>query len=124
MIGKEAFIEGLKQLGYEPEDKGDNRVAFRYTIAAGRFKEQTVLVGIEVPADFNVTCPTGPHILPRLIPQNPGGTANDRAADSNFGKEWQYFSRPFSDPQQTGWGRTTKDVKAYLRHIKRILETL
>ncbi len=125
MRGKEAFVEGLKQLGYEPEDRGDNRLAFRYTITAGRFKGQTVLVGIEVPADFNVTCPTGPHISPRLIPQNPSGTGNDRAADSpNFGQDWQYLSRPFSDPQQLGWGRTTKDVKAYLRHVKRILETL
>lgn len=124
MFGKQAFSEGLKQLGYCPEDLGDSRLAFPYTIATGRFKDQAVKIGIEVPADFNVTCPTGPHLSPRLIPINPNGTGNDRAVDSpNFGSAWQYLSRPFVD-QNEGWGRTTKDVKAYLRHIKRILETL
>src|SRR5690348_1093680 len=110
MFGKEAFSEGLKQLGYVPEDRGDNRLAFKYTVGAGRFKDTTVNVGIEVPADFNVTCPTGPHISPRLIPINPNGAGNDRAADSpNFGAEWQYLSRPFVD-QQAGWNRTGRDV--------------
>ena|SRR5580700_12163980 len=124
MFGKEAFSEGLKALGYEPEDRGENRLAFKYKIGDGRFKDREITVGIEVPSDFNVTCPTGPHISPRLIPLNPNSLGNDRAVESaNFGAEWQYLSRPFID-QQEGWGRTTKDVKAYLRHIKRILDTL
>jgi|ERR1017187_1373410 hypothetical protein len=124
MFGKEAFNAGLKELGYEAEDGGENRTVFKYVIGAGRFKDQTIKVGIEVPTDFNVTCPTGPHISPRLIPINTGALGNDRAAESpNFGPEWQYLSRPFVD-QQEGWGRTTRDVKAYLRHVKRIFETL
>ena len=123
MFGKEAFSEGLKQLGYNPEGRGDSRLAFRYTIAARRFKDREITIGIEVPPDFNVTCPTGPHISPRLIPMNASALGNDRAADSSFGPEWQYLSRPFVE-WQMGWNRTSKDVKAYLRHIKRILETL
>jgi len=79
--------------------------------------------GIEVPADFNVTCPTGPHILPGLIPLNPSGAGNDRAATSPFGDEWQYLSRPFRDEQQ-GWNRTKRDVKAYLHHVRQILDAL
>ena len=124
MFGKDAFTEGLKQLGYAPEDRGDNRVAFKYKIGSGRFKDTELKIGIEVPQDFNVTCPTGPHISPRLIPINGNAPGNDRAVESpNFGADWQYLSRPFVD-QQNGWNRTTRDVKAYLRHIKRILETL
>lgn len=124
MFGKDAFIDGLKQLGYSPQDKGDNRVAFVYTINDGRFKDRKITIGIEVPTDFNVTCPTGPHISPRLIPLNPQGAGNDRAAESpNFGADWQYLSRPFRD-QEAGWNRTSKDVKAYLRHVTWILETL
>src|SRR5260221_14031667 len=123
MFGKQAFAEGLKQLGYAPEDRGDNRISFSYTIGAGRFKDRAILVGIDVPADFNVTCPTGPHISPQLIPMNPNGAANDRAAGSAFGPEWQYFSRPFVDGKD-GWERTSKEVKAYLWHVKRVLETL
>jgi hypothetical protein len=127
MVGKELFIEGLRQHGYAPNDLGENRVAFAYAINAGRFAGQTVTVGIEVPPDFSVICPSGPHISPRLIPQNSGGAGNDRSADSPFDKpgetEWQYLSRPFVDAA-AGWSRTTRDVKAYLRHVKRIPETL
>jgi hypothetical protein len=124
MFGTEAFSAGLKELGYEAEVGDENRISFPYVIGAGRFKDQSIKVGLEVPADFNVTCPTGPHISPRLIPINPSGAGNDRAADSpKFGPEWQYLSRPFVD-QQEGWNRTPRNIKAYLRHVKRILETL
>ena len=123
-FGKGVFITGLTELGYTADDRGDSRVAFGYTIKAGRFKDKAITVGIEVPADFNVTCPPGPHIAPRLIPINPGASDNSRAAESPaFGPDWQYLSRPFTEAQ-AGWNRTTKDVKAYLRHVKRILETL
>ena len=123
MFGKDAFVQGLQELGFTAEDLGGNRVAFPYTVKDGQFKDRTIKVGIEVPADFNVTCPTGPHILPGLIPLNPSGAGNDRAATSSFGDEWQYLSRPFRDEQQ-GWNRTKKDVKAYLHHVRRILDTL
>jgi hypothetical protein len=123
MFGKGAFSQGLKELGYEPEDRGENRVAFRYTIKDGRFKDRSIIVGIEVPADFNVTCPTGPHMSPSLIPMNPNGAGNDRAAGSAFGSDWQYLSRPFRD-QQDGWNRTKRDVRAYLHHVRQILDTL
>lgn len=124
MFGKEAFNAGLKELGYEAEECGVNLVAFTYVIGAGKFKDREIKVGIDVPPDFNVTCPTGPHISPRLIPINTGAMGNERAAESpSFGAEWQYLSRPFVD-QQAGWNRTNRSVKAYVRHIKRILETL
>jgi hypothetical protein len=124
MFGKEAFTEGLQQLGHVVEDRGANRLAFKYQIRAGRFKDREITVGVEVPPDFNVTCPTGPHLSPRLIPINPNGTGNDRAMESpNFGTDWEYLSRPFVDQQQ-GWNRTKRDVKSYVRHIKRIVETL
>lgn len=122
-FGKEAFTAGLKELGYAPEDLGNNRLAFAYTVAAGRFKGQVIKIGLEVPPDFNATCPTGPHVSPRLIPINTNGGPHNRAADSPFGAEWEYLSRPFVDGSQ-GWNRTIKDVKAYLRHIQRVLEIL
>jgi hypothetical protein len=123
MVGKEAFIDGLQELGYTAENLDANRIAFQYTIKGGRFKDRAIRVGIEVPADFNVTCPTGPHISPGLIPINPNGAANDRAVASPFGAQWQYLSRPFRDQQQ-GWNRTKRDVKAYLHHVRQILDAL
>ena len=123
MFGKDLFIAGLKQFDYVPENKEGNLIEFSYLIRGGRFKDTKVSVRIDVPTDFGVTCPSGLNISPQLIPLNPNGTGNDRAAESPFGSDWEYLSRPFID-QAEGWNRTTKDVKAYLRHIKRILETL
>jgi len=123
VLGKEAFSEGLKELGYAVEEMANNRVAFPYAVPTGRFKGQIVKIGLEVPPDFRATCPTGPHISPRLIPNNPNGGPENRAAESPFGAEWQYLSRPFVEGAD-GWNRTTKDVRAYLRHIQRILEAL
>lgn len=123
VFGKEVFAAGLTELGYAPEDLGNNRVAFTYTVVAGRFKGQVIKMGLEVPPDFHATCPTGPHISPRLIPINANGGANNRATDSPFGNGWEYLSRPFVDGAD-GWNRTTKDVKAYLKHLQRVLEIL
>lgn len=123
MFGKDAFIHGLQELGYTVENLDANRIAFQYAIKDGRFKDRAIKVGIEVPTDFNVTCPTGPHISPGLIPINPNGAGNDRATNSPFGAEWQYLSRPFRDQQQ-GWNRTSRDVKAYLHHVRQILDAL
>ena len=124
MFGKDLFIEQLKQLGYTPEvQEGTTRVVISYTIGAGKFKDHTITIGIEVPGDFAVTCPTGPHISPRLIDINTGATDNTRSAESPFGAAWQYLSRPFPSGVEA-WNRTSKDAKAYMRHIKRILETL
>src|SRR5580704_1763426 len=82
MFGKEAFKVGLEELGHTVEDRGENRLAFKYRIGGGRFKDREISIGVEVPPDFNVTCPTGPHLSPRLIPINPNGAGNDRATES------------------------------------------
>lgn len=52
VFGKDAFAAGLKELGYSPEDLGNNRLAFAYTVAGGRFKGQAVKMGLEIPPDF------------------------------------------------------------------------
>ena len=123
-FGKEAFREGLKALDYACTDLPDARLSFPYTINAGRFAGTQVEVGLEIPPDFNVTCPSGPHIRPRLVPINTAAQTNERAAESPaFGTDWLYLSRPFSS-DGGAWNRTPRDVRAYLKHVKRILETL
>lgn len=121
MIGKQKFTDGLKDLGYEVEDKGDSRIAFDYMITEGRFKDRKIKIGFEIPTDFEANPPSGPHISPRLLPINPGGSShNERAHESpNFGTEWEYLSRPFPN-----WPKTKRTVKEYMRHIKHLLDTL
>lgn len=122
-FGKEAFQQGLRELGVDFVDRPGNQLSFEYTIRDGRFKDQLIEVGLEVPSDFPATPPTGPHIKPRLIPIS-SAQDNSRAAESGpFGAEWQYLSRPFGESQQ-GWPRTARDVRTYLRHVARIFESL
>jgi len=121
MSGKELFVSELKDLGYQPEDLGGNRVAFDYTISEGKFAERVIKVGFEVPPDFSVTCPTGPHIRPALIPMNTGGIGNDRAAESPLGSDWQYLSRPYPG---NGWSRTNRKLRVYMWYIKHLLDNL
>lgn len=123
VFGKAAFKVGLEELGYLVEEGDGNRLTFKFKINGGRFAGTQVQLGLEVPPDFDVTCPTGPHICPRLIPLNPGGTGNDRAHESPFGADWEYLSRPFGENQK-GWNRVNRSARAYVRHITRILDAL
>jgi len=121
-FGKDKFAEGLERLGYEVEDKGSSRLAIKHTIGQGRFKGCEVLIGFEVPGDFELTPPSGPHISPRLLPINTGGADHHtRAHESpNFGDEWEYLSRPFPVGE---WPRQ-RNVGSYLNYVIQLLETL
>lgn len=121
--GKAAFEKGLTDLGIESTPGDGQFVLFPYTVKDGRFKDRNITIALEIPPDFNVTCPSGPHIKPQLIPINPAPMNNTRAAASSLGTEWEYLSRPFGEGQK-GWPGSPRDVKAYMRHINRILETL
>lgn len=120
-MGKEKFIAGLKEFGYSVEAKGDNRVVIDYTILEGKFKDRQIKVGFEVPPDFEVTPPSGPHLSPRLLPINPGAqNHNERAHESPlFGTDWEYLSRPYPN-----WTKTKRTVSVYMLYIKYLLETL
>jgi len=123
-MGKDDFVSGLKGMGSEARDLGENRVAIEnYVIKSGRFNGRIVTVGIEIPPDFPVTPPTGPHITPCLLPINPNGaTHTDRTAPSpSFGAEWQYLSRPFPNGS---WPKTKRTVPVYMSFIRQLLETL
>lgn len=112
-MGLTEFINQLKDLGYEPEVEG-NRVKFEYEVPHGRFKDQVVILGLEIPDDFPLTPPSGPHISPRILPLNPGAASHpEKVVESPFGPEWEYWSRPF-----TIWGDTSRTVEDYItRHI-------
>jgi hypothetical protein len=127
---RQDFIEQLKALGYAPEERGENRIALRYTIPIGRFQGQEIWLGFAVPDDFPLSPPSGPHVSPRLLPLHPGGDlphpqggVHESPFDTaQHGKpkteEWEYWSRPFQ-----GWAKSGRTVKAYLAHIRNLLAT-
>ncbi|VVB84927.1 Uncharacterised protein [uncultured archaeon] len=114
------FLEQLKALGYNDAMLEGNRVKFTYQVMSGRFKDKTITMGFEIPQDFPLTPPSGPHISPRVLPLNPSAATHpERVAESPFGPEWEYWSRPFND-----WQNTNKTVEAYMtRHIFHLFET-
>lgn len=117
-MGVSDFVDQLKNLEYEPEVEG-NRVKFQYEVPIGRFKDQVVTLGFEVPEDFPLTPPSGPHISPQILPLNPeAATHPERVVESPFGVEWEYWSRPF-----TVWADTNRTVEDYItRHIFHLFE--
>ena len=122
--GREEFVRQLLELGYEllplPPDPAQpgNRVAIEYVVQGGRFAGQTIKLGFEVPPDFPRTPPSGPHVSPRLLPINPGANHPDRAAESPFGPDWEYWSRPYR-----GKWRGREGVSEYLAHIDHLFST-
>ncbi len=120
MNGRDDFARGLRELGIEPELRGDSQLLFPYDIDIGRFAGTAARVGLDVPPDFPRNPPGGPHVSPRLIAERgatPGGAGGSHG--SPFGGEFEYWSRPY--PPQ--WGRDGQSVRAYLAHLRRLLHT-
>jgi len=124
--GRAEFAQQLQNLGYEflslppGPTQPENRVAFRYRVPGGRFKDREVELGFEVPPDFPRTPPSGPHVSPRLLPINPNAPGHpDRVHESpNFGANWEYWSRPYR-----GTWRGREGVSEYLAHIDHVFST-
>jgi hypothetical protein len=118
-MSQQDFINELKALGHDVQVPGNGRVMFTYQIPLGRFVGQTVTLGFEVPGDYPLTCPGGPHMKPRLLPLNSGGEhPNGRIHESNqFGPEWEYWSRPFHE-----WSKTGKNAREYMAHVRHLFD--
>ena len=116
------FIKQLKDLGYEPRDLGDNKLAFDYIILVGKFIGQQIQLGFVVGNDFPSIPPSGPHITPHLLPIKTNGKQHPsdgiHPGRNGFGTKWQYWSRPFPK-----WKETDKTVKTYLAFINHLFET-
>lgn len=122
VMGITRFAEELENMGFTPTVR-ENSVVFDYEIPCGRFQGQTIRLGFEVPPDFNVNPPSGPHLSPLLIPIN-GNAGNhpERCAESNFKDhfegEWEYWSRPIHH-----WQKTKRNVKTYLHYMEHLFAT-
>jgi len=116
------FAAQLRQLGLEPELRPSEFVVFDYEVELGRHIGETVKLGLQVPADWPMSPPSGPFVSPRLLPISGSTgqgrpwdavhTADGRGLDDPDGV-WEYWSRPF-----TAWPKTDRSVKAYLRHLR------
>lgn len=113
------FASQLVARGYGATEVAANRITFRYAVEVGRFAGQEVVIGIEVPPDFDRTPPSGPHVSPRILPINPTATTHpEKVLESNFGVDFEYWSRPY-----TNWGKDGRDVGAYLAFLRHLFAT-
>lgn len=118
--GRDEFYRQLVELGFTPEKTDmDLRLFMEYTIPGGKFEGRVVKLGFEVPTDFPRSPPGGPHISPRLMPLNSGAAHPDRAAESGFGGDWLYLSRPYPNGQWKG----KKGVAEYLAYVDHLFIT-
>lgn len=116
-MAKGNFISELQSLGFQVQEPDEIKVSFEYEVPVGRNIGKKVQLGFEVPGDFPMNCPSGPHFHSYGLegwvepPNNVNG--------SPFGGEWRYWSRPFPD-----WNRSDRKVKTYMAHIRNILARL
>lgn len=119
-MGKDAFKAGLEELGYVVEEPRPGWFAVDYTIAAGRFGGRAIKLAFDVPADFSLTPPHGPHMRPLLFPVDQRSVEHSkRMHQSTLGPDWGHLSRPFPN-----WKNTKRTVREYMRWVKHLFETL
>lgn len=113
------FIHDLKAMGLAVEDLGEGRIAFPFEIPCGSKVGLQLKLGLQVPADWPLTSPSGPHLSVQLHPIQGGGLhPTGGIHQSPFGTTWQYWSRPY-----VNWRPQAKPVRQYLAHINHLFET-
>lgn len=126
-MGIDIFKKQLMEMGFEPKERGNDCLSFSYKILCGKEEGRIIELGLHIPPQFPDIPPSGPHITPHLLPLNTNGgshplggvhSSQNRHRDA-FNATWQYWSRPFN-----GWASTDRSVKAYLRHINHLMDTL
>jgi hypothetical protein len=121
MTSIEAFVAGLIAVGYEPVvvfGKPDHLI-FDYLVESGGHAGRKIRLGLVVPGDFPATCPSGPHVSPHIHPiGQQGGHPIGAIHASDFGSDWQYWSRPYPE-----WAVSKRTVAAYMSHIWRLWDS-
>lgn len=109
--GAAGFLAALADRGYEVALQ-DNFVIFDYTIEVGSRAGQHVKIGLQIPADWPLTPPPGPHVSPKL------GHPHGAVSKSPLGADWEYWSRPTQN-----WP-VDRSARAYLRHLRTLFAQL
>lgn len=111
---KADFISQLRQMGYEPQEPGENQVIFEYIPPIGRNQGKRILLGFQIGNEFPAACPSGPHF--KTIDESWVHPTNAILNYNNFGSDWVYWSRPHPN-----WTGTNLTVREYMGHIKNLL---
>lgn len=116
-MGRTEFIEQLKALGYSTHELSHGMIGVILVIPVGKNSGISIDLALQVPNDFPMNCPPGPHF--KSIDVKNWIEPSRNIHDSTLGGEWRYWSRPFPD-----WNRTEKTVRTYFAHLKNLLANL
>ena len=122
-MGPTDFATQLRSLSHAVEELSGGRVTFPYEVPLGPRAGEIVRLGFVVPGDYNLSCPGGPRVRPRLLPINPDASQGHPLGGvhpaPDFGDDWEYWSRPF-----LGWAQGGRDARAYMAHVAHLFATL
>ncbi len=110
-VGAAGFLAALTAHGYTAVQSNDFAV-FPYAVEVGTRAGQQVKIGLQIPGDWPLSPPPGPHVSPRL--GHPHGAVNP----SPLGPDWEYWSRPAHN-----WA-ADRSMRAYLRHLRTLFSQL
>lgn len=116
--GRTLFAEGLHELGYKPVlvEGSESLLYFNYVFPNGPRIAESVDLGLEIPPNFSVEPPHGPHYRPTFLRGKGLPGVHENMA---FGPEWDHWSRP-----HPRWNLTDRTVNAYMRHLRTLNEEL
>lgn len=113
------FIDEIRSKFPDAIDHGDGRVVFDYTVTTGIYTGKKLAIGYEVPVDFPMVPPPGPHVSEQIWPIKSGGEhPSGGIHKSPFGPNWQYWSRPIKN-----WKETDRSAKTVLAHLNFLFDT-
>jgi hypothetical protein len=115
---REDFIADLRAIGLQIAEQEHDFVVFQWTVPVGRLAGTKIKLGLQV---NGLNPPAGPHVSPHLLPLRPvaGKHPLDGIHPSPLGPDWQYWSRPFQN-----WQETDRSGRAYMAHIHHLFDTL
>lgn len=112
MTGPDEFSRQAAALGLDGVRQEGHRVFFTIELPAGQYAGQSREICAEVPTDFPLTPPPGPHVRPATV--HPAGAVQA----SPVGDDWIYWSRPAPN-----WA-TDRSVRAWVRHVRSLFAQL
>lgn len=110
--GAALFELEASALGLQGVARDGDRVLFTLVVPAGTLVGQERRIGVDVPPDFPLTPPPGPHVSPPTT--HPAGAVHASA----LGPDFVYWSRP-----ATKWAED-RSTRAWVRHVGSLLAQL
>lgn len=109
--GVAGFLAALAARGYAVARHNEFAV-FTYVVEVGSRAGQEFRVGLQIPPDWPLSPPPGPHVSPRI------GHPDGAVSGSPLGTDWEYWSRPAQN-----WA-ADRSMRAYLRHLRTLFSQL